>query len=226
MIQVNWNGHAGTGMDVIPVKHEDPLYPYQCLVVLICSAKSSDATLLSYMEAVFKLYDINPTNVNNMPDVALEWALKKLGRQSQNAKHIKQATAKILKDYDGEVPRDYKELLKFDGVGPKIASLLMWELTEEAFAAPVDIHVIRQCNILGWSQCSLDAHETCRAQIEKLIPQKYWVFLHKLCGCLGQLFHSSRYAKIVMRIAEKECSPKVIEKLNKIKNAYQKSKTK
>eukprot|EP00978_Attheya_sp_CCMP212_P026903 scaffold89326_cov35-Attheya_sp.AAC.1 len=78
-----------------------------------------------------------------MSEKELERILHKLGLSSMNAGNILAMTKNVLDEHNGQqVPADWNAIIKFHGVGEKIASVV----TYEAFGIsriPDDTHVLR-----------------------------------------------------------------------------------
>jgi A/G-specific adenine glycosylase len=58
-----------------------------------------------------------------------------LGLQMSRAHHLKQTASQIIKDFDGKVPNDLKELSSFPGVGRYVASAVL----NFAFGEPIPL---------------------------------------------------------------------------------------
>ncbi len=78
----------------------------------------------------------------------IEKIIKPCGLYRMKAANIKSASEKLVNDYDGKLPSDMEELLKLDGVGRKIANLLIGDI----YGGPAivcDTHCIRICARFG-----------------------------------------------------------------------------
>ena len=58
-----------------------------------------------------------------------------LGLQTSRAQHLKQTATRIVNDFDGKVPNDFKELSDFPGVGRYVASAVL----NFAFGEPIPL---------------------------------------------------------------------------------------
>ena len=75
------------------------------------------------------------------------------------AKSIKDACAMLCDDYAGVLPDTMEELLKFPGIGRKIANLLLGDIFKKP-AIVADTHMIRICGRLGmYPQKQKDPHK-------------------------------------------------------------------
>jgi len=61
----------------------------------------------------------------NMTDDELFELIKEVNFNKKKVQHIKEAAKRIKNDHDGIVPSDFKTLVSFPGVGPKIAHLFL-----------------------------------------------------------------------------------------------------
>jgi endonuclease-3 len=64
------------------------------------------------------------------------------------AKNLKDASYRLVNSYNGILPDTMEELLKFEGVGRKIANLLLGDLYGKP-AIVADTHCMRICGRLG-----------------------------------------------------------------------------
>ena len=93
------------------------------------------------------------------------------------AAQIRQISAQILEDFDGELPAQPEVLTRFKGVGPKCAHLALGV----ALGYPcisVDIHVHRVTNRWGYVQTKTP--EKTMAALEARLPKPYWVEINQL----------------------------------------------
>ena len=78
----------------------------------------------------------------------IENIVKPCGLFRMKAKNIKDASIRLIRDYAGVIPDTMDELLKFEGVGRKIANLLLGDLFGKP-AIVADTHCMRICGRLG-----------------------------------------------------------------------------
>ncbi|MBO5313542.1 MAG: GNAT family N-acetyltransferase [Clostridia bacterium] len=84
----------------------------------------------------------------NAPLEQIEELIKSCGLYKMKAKNIRDASLRLVRDYGGVVPASMEELLKFEGVGRKIANLLLGDLYHLP-AIVADTHCMRICGRLG-----------------------------------------------------------------------------
>ena len=121
--------------------------PLEMLVSTILSAQCTDKRVNMVTENLYKKYtsvkDFANADINE-----LEEDIKPTGFFRNKAKHIKNATIMILKDYDGEVPNTIDELVKLPGVGRKTANVVLANSFGEE-TITVDTHLKRVSTRLG-----------------------------------------------------------------------------
>ena len=172
--------------------------PLQLLIATVLSAQCTDKRVNAVTPALFKRYksveDFAGANLRE-----LQGLIKSTGFYRAKAKNIKCLSAKILKDYEGEVPRKLEELVKLPGVGRKTANVVLGH----AFNTPgitVDTHFGRLSRRFGWTK------ETDPVKVEfevmELIPEKEWTNLSQRMIWHGRrVCHSRRPACAACPIA-------------------------
>lgn len=78
----------------------------------------------------------------------IEEIVKPCGLFRMKAKNIKDASLRLVENYGGVLPDTMEELLKFEGVGRKVANLLLGDLFGKP-AIVADTHCMRICGRLG-----------------------------------------------------------------------------
>jgi len=172
--------------------------PLQLLIATVLSAQCTDKRVNAVTPALFMRYksveDFAGANLRE-----LQGLIKSTGFYRAKAKNIKGLSARILKDYEGEVPRKLEELVKLPGVGRKTANVVLGH----AFNTPgitVDTHFGRLSRRFGWTK------ETDPVKVEfevmELIPEKEWTNLSQRMIWHGRrVCHSRRPACAACPIA-------------------------
>jgi endonuclease-3 len=102
--------------------------------------------------------------------------------------------AQIIKDeYEGDPPEEYKEIIKFPGIGPKMAYLYLTHCCDKVEGIAVDTHVHRICNRLKWVDTKT-AEET-RKNLQQWMPKDYWDDVNTLLVGLGQMICEAKKPK-------------------------------
>ena len=113
----------------------------------------------------------------------------------QKAANIKKAAVKLREEYDGVLPDKFDELLKFPGVGPKMANLVLNCAFNKQSGICVDSHVHRLCGKLGWGcrkckDCREPEHT--RLALEGWLPHDLWGEFTVVLVGLGQLMQRGK----------------------------------
>ncbi|MBW3671511.1 MAG: endonuclease III, partial [Acidobacteria bacterium] len=98
--------------------------PFQLLVATILSAQSTDRKINEVTPELFRKYP-SPQAFVSADQSELEKDLKPTGFFRQKAKSVQGASAAIVKDHDGEVPKKLEELVALPGVGRKTTNVVM-----------------------------------------------------------------------------------------------------
>lgn len=121
--------------------------PWRLLVMGRLSAQCTDARVNLVAEELFVRF---PT-AKDMAEGDLseiEQIVKPCGLFHTKAQNLKDASRLLVQEYGGVIPNDIDELLKFPGVGRKIANLLVGDIYG-GDAVVCDTHCIRICGRLG-----------------------------------------------------------------------------
>jgi endonuclease-3 len=137
--------------------------PWRLFVMARLSAQCTDKRVNAVSPTLFTALP-TPRDMANAELVEIEKLIISCGLYKSKAKNLKESAKKLISEYGGVLPSDMSELLKFPGVGRKIANLLRGDL----FGLPaivVDTHCIRVCRRLGL----YPKEETNPAKIEKYL---------------------------------------------------------
>ncbi|MCG8586659.1 MAG: endonuclease III [Pirellulales bacterium] len=155
--------------------HRDPL---QLLVATILSAQCTDERVNMVTPALFKKYpDAEAFATARIK--SLEKLIKSTGFYRNKAKNIKACCQTLVKDHNGQVPRDLDALVALDGVGRKTAHVVLGNAYGIASGVVVDTHVTRISRRLGMT----DQKDAVKIEfdLEKQLPKKEWInFTHRI----------------------------------------------
>jgi len=162
--------------------------PLELLVATVLSAQCTDKRVNTVTPVLFNRFP-TVTKLAGAKISEIEKIIYSTGFYRSKAKNIKELANKILKDFNGEVPKTLAQLVTLPGVGRKTANVVLGN----AFGIPgltVDTHFGRLSRRFGWSQ------ETDPVKVEndvaKLIPEKEWTLLsHKLIWHGRRICHSA-----------------------------------
>ena len=153
--------------------------PWRLMVMGRLSAQCTDARVNQVCRELFARF---PT-LDALADAPLDdiaEIVRPCGLWKTKSENIKAECVMLRDEFGGELPSEMDDLLRFPGVGRKIANLLRGDI----FGAPAvvaDTHCIRICGRLGMYRESLkDAHKVERTLSELIEPQKQSDFCHRI----------------------------------------------
>jgi endonuclease-3 len=158
---------------------------YTLLVAVVLSAQATDVGVNRATHELFKTVD-TPEKMVALGEDALIGHIKTIGLYRNKAKNVIALSEMLVRDHNGEVPRDRQSLEALPGVGRKTANVVL----NTAFGEPtmaVDTHIFRLSNRTG-----LAPAKTVRAVEDKLlkrVPAHYmqhahhWLILHGRYVC-------------------------------------------
>jgi endonuclease III len=198
---------------VLPPKSY-PNFDFCCLFLMMATPAVTDDSIILVFGPLFRDYHVTPGWVLEEGESGIADRLRALGRQTMTARYIYSAA----KNWTG-LPRDYRELSSFLGVGPKISLVCIAVCYGDEQGAPCDVHMVRIFKALGWMAVEHDVdeslvkleterdkkgktdieYEVARACIEGWFPKIAWGELNQTWAGLGQLLNKKEERK---RIAE------------------------
>ena len=153
--------------------------PWKLMVMGRLSAQCTDKRV---NEVCLKLFERFPT-AESLAEGELseiEEIVRPCGLFHVKSSDIKNECKMLVENYGGELPGSMEELLKFPGVGRKIANLLIGDI----FHGPgivADTHCIRICGRLGmYPEENKDPLKTERIMSKLVDPEKQSDFCHRI----------------------------------------------
>ena len=132
--------------------------PWKLLVMGRLSAQCTDARVNIVCRELFAKFPTCETLARASYE-EIEVIIRPCGLFRTKAQSIKDACTMLIDEYNGELPDDMDELLKFPGVGRKIANLLLGDIFHKP-AIVADTHMIRICGRFGmYPQKQKDPHK-------------------------------------------------------------------
>jgi len=148
--------------------------PFELLIAVILSAQCTDKRVNIITARLFAEYN-TPDKIWGMGQEKLEEYIRDCGLFHSKARNIMASCEILCKEYDGQVPEHFAQLITLPGVGRKTANVVLSQLFNIP-AIAVDTHVFRVSNRLG-----LAKGETPLAVEEglmKAIPKEKWSGAH------------------------------------------------
>lgn len=152
---------------------------WKLLVMGRLSAQCTDARVNIVCRKLFAKYGTY-SDLADAPIEDIEEIVKPCGLYHSKAKNIKDSCAMLRDEFDGLLPDTMDELLRFPGVGRKIANLLLGDIYEKP-AIVADTHCIRICGRLGFYPETLkDPYKIELILTDICEPQKQSNLCHRL----------------------------------------------
>lgn len=148
--------------------------PFELLIAVILSAQCTDARVNIVTARMFPRYN-TPEKILKLGQNGLEEEIRDCGLFRSKAKNILATCEMLCREFDGQVPNTFDELIKLPGVGRKTANVVL----SQWFGVPaiaVDTHVFRVSNRL-----KLATGETPLAveqELMRAIPKEKWSDAH------------------------------------------------
>lgn len=157
---------------------------WECLLFTALSARSRDEQTETAFRAVMATYpDAKSLSRADEADVAA--LLRGIGLFRSKARQAIAMARGVTLRFGGVVPRTIAELTTLPGVGRKTASCVL----VYAFglpAIPVDTHVHRVANRLGWARTK-SSTET-EAALRASLPRRFWHDVNRVMVFFGREF--------------------------------------
>ncbi len=145
--------------------------PVQLLVAVILSAQCTDERVNKVTPALFARFP-DAKSLAFAEREELETLIRSTGFYRNKAKNIQGACQKILKDFQGEVPKTMEELLTLSGVARKTANVVLAHAYGIIEGVTVDTHVKRLSNRLGLT--TNNDPVKIERDLMALLPQPDW----------------------------------------------------
>ena len=155
---------------------------FELIVAVVLSAQCTDKRVNLVTPELFAkyptCYDLAKANIDDVIKI-----IHSCGTYTIKAKNIIALSEMMVNKYDGQVPDTIEELTQLPGVGRKTANVVMAE-GYKIPAFPVDTHVLRVCNRLGFVETN-DPNEV-EIKMKELFPMENWIELHYLLLLFGR----------------------------------------
>lgn len=167
-----------TVLDVIS-KHNDP---FQVLISTILSARTRDENTMKASMNLFSQYP-DVESLSNAKVSSVKQLIKPAGFYNVKSKRIIAVSKIIKKQYAGNVPDDFEELIRLPSVGRKTANcVLVYGFGKPAI--PVDTHVHRISNRIGI--VTTNTPDETEIHLSKILDKKHWLEINPLFVKFGQ----------------------------------------
>lgn len=142
--------------------------PWKLLIMGRLSAQCTDARVNLVCRTLFSDYP-TPKDLANADLSDIEDHIRPCGLYRVKAQNIKDASAMLVNEFGGVIPDTMEELLRFPGVGRKVANLLLGDLYGTG-GIVADTHCIRICGRFGMYSESLKDPVKVEKIMNALVP--------------------------------------------------------
>lgn len=153
--------------------------PWKLLIMGRLSAQCTDERVNIVCRDLFRKFP-TPEALAEAPIGEIEEIIKSCGLFRMKAQNIKDASVRLVRDYGGALPDTMDELLKFEGVGRKVANLLLGDLFGKP-AIVADTHCMRINGRLGMYRDGMkDPLKTEKILSELIEPCEQSDYCHRM----------------------------------------------
>jgi endonuclease-3 len=161
--------------------NERKVSPFRTLIGTILSARSRDEMTDVITERLFHRFG-TPKALADADRRTVEKILQPIGFYRTKASYVMETAAMVVKS-GGRIPRTIEGLMEYPGVGRKVANcVLVYAFGQQAI--PVDTHVHRVSNRMGWIKTKTP-EETERRLVE-LVPKRLWPVINEALVAHGK----------------------------------------
>lgn len=156
--------------------------PFRTLVATVLSQRTREEKTAEAAQRLFEVFPDAPTLSRATPGQVVP-LIRPAGFYNQKAPTIIEIARRLVADFGGQVPRDMESLLALPGVGRKTANcVLVYGFGIPAI--PVDTHVHRISNRLGWARTRTP--EDTEQVLRECLPERYWFDINELFVLFGR----------------------------------------
>ena len=153
--------------------------PWKLLIMGRLSAQCTDARVNVVCRELFADFP-TPESLADADVEVIEDYIRSCGLYHVKAQNTKDACRMLVDEYGGVLPDTMEELLKFPGVGRKVANLLLGDIFHKG-GVVTDTHCIRICGRLGMYPEALKDPYKIEKILDKLIEkEKQSDFCHRI----------------------------------------------
>ena len=153
--------------------------PWKLLIMGRLSAQCTDARVNIVCREMFEAYP-TPEALAGASVEEIEQYVRPCGLYHVKAQNTKDACTMLVNEYGGQLPDTMDELLRFPGVGRKVANLLLGDIFHKG-GTVADTHCIRICGRFGmYPETLKDPVKVERIMDELIPPEERCDFCHRV----------------------------------------------
>jgi endonuclease-3 len=168
--------------------------PWQILISTMLSARTRDTKTISVSNILYKKYrslkklaNANPSNIKKI--------IKPINYYKTKTKNVLGCAKILIKEYKGNIPKDFNELIKLPGVGRKTANIFLSQMGKNTIG--VDTHVLYISQKLQWTKNKKPSK--IEEDLKKLFPKSYWKKLNLILVRFGQTYTNRKEKDRVLK---------------------------
>lgn len=164
--------------------------PYELIVAVVLSAQCTDKRINQVTPALFEAFP-TPQDMAVASVEEIYGHIRSVSYPNNKAKHLSGLAQMLVKDYAGEVPADFDDLVRLPGVGRKTANVISAIIFGRS-AMAVDTHVYRVSHRLGLVTTKDNTPYKVEQALKKYIPEAlvinahFWLLYHGRYTCLAR----------------------------------------
>ena len=162
--------------------------PFHLLIAVILSAQCTDKRVNMHTPVIFRRFPTPETLAEASFEEVYE-LIRSISFPNNKARHLIGMAAKLVSDFNSEVPSEPSELEKLPGVGRKTANVIASVIYNKPVIA-VDTHVFRVSRRIGLSEgTTVEAveHDLTEGYAPELRPKAHhWLILHGRYTCTAR----------------------------------------
>ena len=160
---------------------------WKTLIATLMSARTTDKKTIPVAEELFRRFgSVEKLAKAKYDDIAK--IIRPVNFYKTKTKNIIYLAGILVKDYEGEVPHVFEELVELPGVGRKTANVFLAEKGNGTIG--VDTHLSYISRYLGWTKHT-DQYKT-EKDLEALFPKRFWGKLNWVLVRFGQTYPNRR----------------------------------
>jgi endonuclease-3 len=165
-----------------PAEPQGAADPFRTLVATVLSQRTREEKTAEAARNLFAVFPDARSLAAASPAEVVS-LIRPAGFYNQKAPTIIELARRLVADHGGLVPSDMDALLELPGVGRKTANCVL-VYGYGVPAIPVDTHVHRISNRLGWVRTRTP--EKTEEALRSCLPQRYWLDINELFVLFGR----------------------------------------
>ena len=158
---------------------------FQFLIAVILSAQTTDITVNQVTPKLFAKYP-DATSLKKADLEDIREIIHNVNYRNNKAKFLIETARMYDEDFNNRMPESMDELLKFPGVGRKVANVILGDHFQKIIGVVVDTHIRRVSKRIGWTKSTNPT--VIEKDLMKYWPKEYWVHTPKRLILIGREF--------------------------------------